>query len=151
MEERILYKSKSFSHLFLFYGLLWGVLVSSLAALPLLIIYGPQQITAYVMLKGVLILFVTLYIYLLTRVFTFTDYGIIYEWRYRNSRPIEVIKWSEIAEAAFKPRLHSLIGRLHITTKTGKLYKVILPEDHLQEVTAILKEHGVPYSGRLPL
>jgi hypothetical protein len=148
MKNKVLYKSKSFSHLFLFYGLLWGVIVSSLAALPLIIVYGPQQITAYVMLKGILILFCILYVYLLTRVFLFTDVGVVYEWRYRNAKPIELIKWNDIEHVSFKPKRHSLIGRLLLTTHSGKTYKVILPEDHLDDVLKILSEKGVRYAGR---
>jgi hypothetical protein len=143
MTEHVLYKSKSFSHMFLFRGLLMGVAVSTLVALPFLLVEGVQSITAYVMLKAVLVLFCTLYVYGFTRVFVFTNQQVVHSWRYRTAAPIAAMPYSDIESAWFVPRSNSLIGRLHLKLKSGQEMQVIMPEDHLDEVKQILRDRGV--------
>jgi hypothetical protein len=149
MRPNILYRSKSFTHKFLFYGLLWGILVSSLAALPFLLIYGVQNITAYVMLKGVLIMFSALYVYYFTRVFNFTERGVEHCWRYRNNKPIRSVGWDSVQSAGFMRRPYSLIGRLHLILDDGTEIRVILPEDHIADVRRILSQYSVAWQGFL--
>ncbi len=151
MKPKVLYRSKSFSHMFLFRGLVLGVLVSTLASVPFLMWEGVGSLTAYVLLKAVLVVFCALYVYYLTRVFIFADAEVIHAFRYKHAKPIQRVAYHDILSAQFVPRSNSLIGRLHLVLRDERELKVIMPEDHLSEVCGMLEERGVVILDHAPV